>query len=63
MGWALPIGSFLNTIPGMLKLSHGIQDSMPRWLKECTLYHYQRENSSFYDFSWLYLKVEKVRSI
>ena len=63
MVWALPTCSFLNTISGMLKSSHSIQDNMLRWLEECTLYHHQRENSSFYNFSWLYLKMEKARSI
>jgi len=30
MGWALPISSFLNTLPGMPKPSHGIQDGVLR---------------------------------
>ena len=28
MVWALPTGSFLSTIPGILKPNHGIQDDM-----------------------------------
>jgi len=63
MVWALPTSSSLSTIPGMLKSNHGIQDNRPRWLGECTLCHHQRESSSFYDFFWLYLKVERVGSI
>ena len=59
MVWALSTGSSLSTIPGMLKQSHGIQKDGPRWLGGCTLYHHQRESSSFYDFFWLYLKVDQ----
>ena len=63
MVWTLPTSSSLSTIPGILKSNYGIQDSRLRWLGECTLCHHQRENSSFYNFFWLYLKVEKVGSI